>query len=403
MFSNRLEWNLAPNRIGNLLKAKRSRGESIIDLTESNPTRVGLDYPGQAILSALAHPAATTYAPDPRGMAVARAAIAAYYRAQRVTADPSAFFLTASTSEAYSMLFKLLADPGDEILIPRPGYPLLSYLADFDSLCASTYPLRHDPESGWTIDLELLRALITARTRAVVVVHPNNPTGSYIGCKQLSALDQICSQHHMALIVDEVFNDYRSADATIQNQSALTRTRCLTFVLNGFSKMVALPQLKLAWIAVGGEQGIAEAACDRLETQLDFYLSVNTPVQLAAAELLALRDPIQRAVQHRLTANSRWLSEIVAATTAMTLLRRDGGWYAVVDIMDAVSDEERVLRLLDEGNTLVHPGFFYDFHREGFVVLSLLPEERLFQEGIFRLISCSGKATTSRGTADPRR
>ena len=390
MFSARFEWHLPTNPLGRRLNTRRAQNLPVIDLTESNPTRVGLVFPEQQLLSALAKPGCMTYAPDPRGLSAARSAIADDYHRNGTAADPRTFFLTASTSEAYSMLFKLLANPGDEILIPRPGYPLLAYLAGFDNLRASAYPLRCDDAGGWRLDLEILEALITPRTRAVVVVNPNNPTGSYIGAQELNALDRICVAHDMALIVDEVFNDYPAPDAAATARSALNRTRALTFVLNGFSKMVALPQLKLAWIAVGGDRDLVAAAGRRLEIVLDFYLTVNTPVQLAVPEILAQRNAVQTRIQERLTANAGFLAGQLAASANMRLLRRDGGWYAVVEIIDQISDEERALRLLDRASTLVHPGFFYDFHREGFVVLSLLPGEPRFQEGIRRLIDCFG-------------
>lgn len=388
MFSTRFEWSLPTNPLGSRLKNRRAQNLTFVDLTESNPTRVGLDFPEQHIPRLLADPAAMTYTPDPRGLLTARTAIADYYLQQHAPADPQALFLTASTSEAYSMLFKLLADPGDEILIPGPGYPLLAYLCKFEGLRPFAYPLRYADDCGWSLDLEIVEALITSRTRAVVAVHPNNPTGSYISLEELRTLDRVCLRHNLALIVDEVFNDYQAPSAAGSRFSTLNRTRALTFVLNGFSKMVALPQFKLAWIAVGGDPDLAGAACDRLEILLDFYLAVNTPVQLAAPHLLALRETVQAPIRKRLNTNAAILAAITADRTDLKLLHRSGGWYAVIETFDKIGDEERALRLLDQANTLIHPGFFYDFHREGFVVLSLLPEEVQFREGVKRLINC---------------
>jgi hypothetical protein len=388
MFSRRFEWRAPSNALGELLARKKAAGESLLDLTQANPTRVGLTYDQAEIMAALVRPAAMVYEPDPRGLAAARRAIADYYRGQGCIIDAERLFLTASTSEAYGLLFKLLADPGDEVLIPTPGYPLLAYLARFEGLTPVAYPLRYDEAAGWTIDLEVLQALVTPRTRAMVVVSPNNPTGSYVKATELMLLDAVCRRHDMALVVDEVFADYAAAEAPPERErSALGRTQALTFVLNGFSKMVALPQVKLGWIAVAGGQGRAHDACTRLEALLDFYLSVSTPVQHAVAPLLGTRRPIQQQLNARIEANSRYLFDEVSQTAHSRMLLREGGWYAIVEIRDALGDEERVLGLLDRYNTLVHPGFFYDFHREGFVVVSLLPPMEIFCAGVANLIA----------------
>ncbi|MCJ8498973.1 pyridoxal phosphate-dependent aminotransferase [Desulfatitalea alkaliphila] len=392
-FSKRFEWNAPANALARLVARKQAEGIALNDLTRSNPTRVGLDYPTAAILAALASPAAMTYRPDPRGLATARQAIAAYYAAQGICVSADALYLTASTSEAYAMLFKLLADPADEVLIPVPGYPLLGYLARFEGVSAVAYPCRWDPHQGWSIDLEVLEALITPRTRAVVVISPNNPTGAYAGPAALAALDRIARRHGLALIVDEVFADYPApATPAAQTRSALADAGALTFVLNGFSKMLALPQVKLGWIAVGGHTDLVRSSGSRLETLLDFYLSPGTPVQHAAPSLLALRRIIQAQVHSRLAANRRLLQQMVGAVSHCRLLPCEGGWYAVLEIDDALGDEARVLRLLERHNTLVHPGLFYDFNREGVVVLSLLPPPETFRAGIDHLIAMDGDA-----------
>ncbi|MFZ0132866.1 MAG: pyridoxal phosphate-dependent aminotransferase [Desulfobacterales bacterium] len=391
MFSDRFDWNLPPNPLSRLLDDKKRAGETVLDLTESNPTRVGLAYPVDDILAALSRPASLTYTPDPRGLSTARRAIGNYYHERGVSIDTDALFLTAGTSDAYSMLFKLLGNPGDEILIPRPGYPLLSYLARFEGLQADAYPLSYDITKGWSIDLDVLQALITPRTRAIVLIDPNNPTGSYVKPAEWAALAALGRRHELALIVDEVFSDYAAGDSTDFLPQDLSRFKALTFILNGFSKSVGLPQVKMGWIAVGGKSAQARVARSRLETLLDFYLSVATPVQHATDTLLALRHAVQRQILCRIEANSRLLQERVARTGNCRVLRREGGWYAVVDILDAVSDEDRVLQLLANDDTLVHPGFFYDFNREGFVVVSLLPPEDTFRRGVSRLIERYGR------------
>jgi alanine-synthesizing transaminase len=386
MFSDRLDWGQGANALSLLLGDKKRRGEAVVDLTESNPTRVGLAYDVEDILAALSQPAVMQYAPDPRGLSTARQAIARYYRERGAPIDTDALFLTAGTSDAYSILFKLLGNPGDEVLIPRPGYPLLSYLARLDSLRACSYPLHYDTAEGWSIDLDVLQALITPQTRAIVLIDPNNPTGSYVKQTEWQAINAICRRHDLALIVDEVFYDFGAGGAAGSMPAHQDRFEALTFVLNGFSKLMGLPQLKLAWIAVRGEFGLSSAARSRLETLLDFYLSVATPVQQAAERLLERRHNIQRQILSRIEANGRFLEEWIGSTANCRVLKREGGWYAVVDILDMVSDEARVLHLLKHDDTLVHPGFFYDFNREGFVVVSLLPGEEIFRSGVSRLI-----------------
>lgn len=393
MFSNRLDWDAPVNALGLLLAEKRARGEPLIDLTQSNPTRVDLAYPVAAILEALARPEAMVYRPDSRGLPAARHAIARYYSGQGADIDPAALFLTAGTSEAYGMLFKLLADPGDEVLVPRPGYPLLAYLAAFEGLGAVAYPQWYDDIRGWQVDPDLVQALITPKTRAVVLVSPNNPTGAYAAPETLAALDRVCRRNDLALIVDEVFADYPASPPTATHLSALAGRTALTFVLNGFSKMLALPQVKLAWIAVGGAAAAARQAQSRLETLLDFYLSAAASVQHAAERLLALRTGIQRQVLARLADNARTLETQIGRTTNCRLLPRQGGWYAVVRFADAVADETRALHLLSQTNTLVHPGFFYDFDTEGYVVLSLLPAPELFRAGTANLFHMYGRST----------
>jgi len=387
MFSNRFDWDLTPNALSLILRDKKSRGEKIFDLTQSNPTLAGFDYGGIGILAALAQAEAMPYEPEPRGMLKARRAIAKYYLDRGTSIDTGDVFLTAGTSEAYAFIFKLLGNPGDEILIPRPGYPLISYLARFESLQPYSYPLRYDEAQGWSIDLDVLEALITPRCRAIVVVNPNNPTGNYLKPHELAALDQICRRNCLALIVDEVFSDYHGTGASPAVSTVLRRTRALTFVLNGFSKMLGLPQVKLGWIVIGGDSDVAEPARDRLETLLDFYLSVATPIQHAAGRLLDHRPDIQHQIQDRISANLQTLEDRIARTDACRSLLREGGWYAVIEIFDTLSDEARMLQLLERDHTLVHPGYFYEFDKEGIAVVSLLPPVETFRDGIDRLIS----------------
>jgi alanine-synthesizing transaminase len=389
MFSDRFNWELSLNALSLMLQDKRSRGETIFDLTQSNPTQAGFEYDADGILAALSQTEAMIYEPDPRGLIKARRAIAQYYHGRGEAIDVDAVFLTASTSEAYAMIFKLLGNPGDEVLVPRPGYPLISYLARFESLQPFSYPLRYDDAKGWSIDLDVLQALITSRCRAIIAVNPNNPTGNYLKQQELAALDQICRRNRLALIVDEVFSDYHGAGAPQEVLTVVNRTQALAFALNGFSKMLGLPQVKMGWIVCGGDPDLARAAQSRLENLLDFYLSVATPPQHAAARLLGGRQKIQRQILARIAANSRFLDEQIARTANCRVLVREGGWYAIIEIFDALSDENRVLQLLERDHTLVHPGYLYEFHKEGIVVVSLLTPVETFRAGIHNLISQS--------------
>ena len=383
MFSSRLNWDAPPNPLLQSLAAKRAAGVEILDLTESNPTRAGFDYSQLDLPTVLAHPDATRYQPSPRGLLAAREAIAGYYRGQRV--HPDSIFLTASTSEAYSFLFKLLCDPGDEVLVPQPGYPLFDFLTTLDSVRPVYYSLGYSAAAGWRINFERLEAAIGERTRAIVVVSPHNPTGAFLNIVELAGLNALCARHNLALIADEVFFDYAAPTPRSGAPSvpAVGNTGALTFVLSGLSKVVGLPQVKLGWIQISGPQPRATQCQRRLEFIADTYLSVSTSAQLAAPVLLARRDNIQSQIKNRIEANYRWLQE----QCADRVLSREGGWYAVLEFDDGVADDERVLKLLERDNVFVHPGYFYDFAREGYLVLSLLTPIAPFQAGVARLLA----------------
>ena len=371
----------------------RARGGDVIDLTESNPTRVGLAYP-DGILGGLADPAGLVYDPQPRGMPVAREAVARHLSAEGVEADPSRIVLTAGTSEAYSRLFALLCDPGDEVLVPRPGYPLLDHLSRLDGITARPYPLAY--HGAWEIDGHELRRRVTPRTRAVVVVNPNNPTGSFLSPADGEVVGEVCRAHGLALLADEVFLRYRlEPDAPPRSaprvpaagQSAIGRMDgVLTFALGGLSKAVGLPQLKLAWIVVDGPRRAVARALRALDFVSDAYLSVATPVQLAAGRLLQQGGAVADRITARIVRNRAVLRERVAERTVHTLLRADGGWYAVVQVPATQPEETLVLDLLERDRIVVHPGYLYDFPREAFVVLSLLPEPHRFEDGAARLL-----------------
>ena len=382
MFSGRLDWSLQANPMTQLLHEKRAARAEILDLTESNPTRAQLSYPEQEILAALSDRRSLLYEPGPAGLRDAREAIAAYH----VGIDPEQIILTASTSEAYSLLFKLLADSGNEVLVPRPSYPLFEFLANLDSVRVVQYPLAY--HEGWAIDFESLRERATERTRAVVVVNPNNPTGSFLKKEELDQLISFCADRNAAILSDEVFSDY-AIGKDMRRVRSLTGVRdVLTFSLSGLSKVVGLPQMKLGWIAVNGPDNLRTTAIERLELIADTYLSVNTPVQWAAPKLLCLRDCIQSQISNRLRDNLAFLRERRAGKNSpWSVLDVEGGWYVTLQAPKIRTEEEWVLHLLRNHNVLVQPGFFFDFDTEAFLVVSLLTPPEIFREGIHRLLS----------------
>jgi aspartate/methionine/tyrosine aminotransferase len=384
-FSSRLHWDLRPNRLAQALDAKRHAGAKILDLTQSNPTRAGFAYPSGEILRALVDARSLLYEPVPAGMPAARDAVAAYYSDCGAAVEPSRIFLTSSSSESYAWLFKLLADPGDEVLVPRPSYPLLEFLAQLESVRVVQYPLiYHD---GWSIDTEALASAVNARTRAIVLVNPNNPTGSFVKGCELEFLVALCARRGIALISDEVFADYALApDAERVSTLAGVVDGALTFCLNGLSKIAGLPQLKLGWIAVGGPADLHADATQRLELIADTYLPVGTPVQHALQRLLKAGDTVRRQISTRVSGNLQYLRGAIHDHSPAQILKVEGGWYATLRFPRAKTEEEWCLDLLEHQDVLVQPGFFYDFETEAFLVLSLLTESDLFGEGVRRIV-----------------
>ncbi len=348
MFSSRLPWNTPSNALSR--RAEQLRGQ-YLDLTESNPTQVGLTYDTDRILAAFHHPEILQYSPDARGLPIAL---------QATRAD----FMTASTSESYSWLFKLLCDPGDEVLAPRPSYPLFDLLAGLEGVHVKQYPLRY--AEGWFIDYETLKAEITPRTKAILVVHPNNPTGSFVSPAELDQLTA-CG---LPIISDEVFAGYALEPNPLPTLG--DNGRVLTFVLDGLSKSAGLPQMKAGWIRVSGPG--ADEARHRLELIADTYLSISTPVQWALPELLAAG--VQTQILHRLRTNR---AQLPAA------LRIDGGWCAILRMPATRSDEEWALHLLEHQHVLVQPGYFFDLEGGPYLVVSLLTEPGTFTEGLRRI------------------
>lgn len=391
MFSSRCGWDLTPNRLTAELTRRRARGREVLDLTESNPTRCGLKYGRRAVLQALARPGALEYHPEPLGMLSAREAVAQYYlrrgsggESLRIPAER--ILLTASTSEAYSFLLRLLCDPGDQVLVPGPSYPLFEFLAGLNDVRLVPYPLVYD--HGWQMDLHSLESAVTSRSRAVVVVNPNNPTGSFVSRREIEALNALCARQGLALVADEVFLDYAHDGRT--RPSLAANRRVLTFALSGLSKISALPQMKLAWAVANGPRHEVRQAMARLEVIADTYLSVGAPAQLALPSLLAQRKAIQTQIRRRITANLRELEHQLASRPASRVLQSEGGWYAVLRVPARGSDEELALTLLRRAGVLVHPGHFYGFAGDGYLILSLIVPQTRFRRGLRQVLAVLG-------------
>jgi aspartate/methionine/tyrosine aminotransferase len=393
MFSHRTGWRRSPNALTRAIEEARASGEEILDLTVSNPTEAGVRPDAEIVLAALANPEAMHYDPQPRGLLEARQAVCRYYRESHEVfdLDPERLILTTSTSEAYSYVFRLLSNPADEILVPKPSYPLFEFLADLADVKLVPYPLLYD--HGWQIDFDSLYKAATAQSRAVILVHPNNPTGSYVAAAEAAALNDFCRDYGLALIVDEVFLDYLHDDYSherVPRPSFVANAEALTFTLSGVSKISALPQMKLAWVATSGPKEMVAEAGARLEIIADTYLSMNAPVQLAAPVLLDQRKQIQPILLDRLRENLAELDRQLAGRPSCTRLLVEGGWYVVVRVPVIESDEDLAIRLLREARVSVHPGHFYDFPNEGHLVLSLITEPATFREGVARLLQVVG-------------
>ena len=343
MFSSRTNWPLTPNRLAGAIEELRRKGHPLLDLTESNPTRCGFAFDSKAILETLANPQALSYEPDPRGLLVARQAVASYYAERGIALDPGQIFLTTSTSEAYSYVFRLLADSGDTVLVPQPSYPLFDYLGGLNDVGVVAYPLIYD--QGWQIDCPTLAKRLGARTRAILVVHPNNPTGSFVRQRELAELLAFCRQHDMALVADEVFADYPLVADAQRVVSHAAITEALTLTLSGLSKISALPQMKLAWLVLNGPPELLRSGLARMEIIADTYLSVSAPLALALPGLLETRRALQPQILSRVTSNLELLDARLASGQPVSRLVVEGGWYAILRLPSIRTDEEWAMEL----------------------------------------------------------
>ena len=380
-YSQRLPWSAPANPLSLLLEQKRKSGARLLDLTISNPTEVIEDYPHAAIAEAFREISDWTYRPDPFGESPARTALATLYANKGIPVSPARLALTASTSEAYALLFKLLCDPESEILVPSPSYPLFEYLAALESVRPVPYRLLYD--GAWFLDFDSLRDHITERTRAIVLVNPNNPTGSFLKPHELTELLHIAHQHGLPLISDEVFLDYPIA-ASDRVTTLIGNHSVLSFSLNGLSKSACMPQMKLAWIAVNGPEKECASACQRLELIVDTYLSVNTPVQRALPRLLEIGSRLQRQLLERIRNNVKQMHALLHGSPAH-VLHLEGGWSAILQVPRTLPEDSWVSRLTEEYDLIVQPGYFFDMPQEAYLVVSLILPPGLFSEGIAKI------------------
>ena len=377
-FSERTSWDLTESGIARAIASVQSAGRPLFDLTISNPTTCGFVYDASELLAPMADPASLRYDPNPHGLLSARRAVVDYYASHRASVSPEQVLLTTSTSEAYSFLFRLLCDPGDEVLVAQPSYPLFDFLADLDDIRLRPYPLFYD--FGWWIDFAELECRITPRTRALLLVHPNNPTGHATSAQEREQLEDMCARHHLALIVDEVFLDYGLANPI--TSFAAGEQACLTFVLSGLSKVAALPQMKVAWLAAFGPERDRTAALKRLEVIADTFLSMNAPAQHALPAWLAGREAMQRQIVGRVREN---LALLTAAAPAIGTLLVEAGWAAVVHLPQHLGSADLAERLIEEAGVIVHPGSFYALPGAHRLVVSLLTPVEEFRNGLQNL------------------
>jgi alanine-synthesizing transaminase len=382
MFANRTNWNLTPNALSAALEAHRKSGLPFLDLTLSNPTQCGFSYDSATILRALSQPASLEYSPIPNGLLAAREAVARYCADHHCTVPVNDILLATGTSEAYSFAFRLLCNPGDEVLIPAPSYPLLDFLADIHDVRLVRYPLLYD--HGWLIDFHALERAITPKTRGVILVHPNNPTGHFCSLAKVRQLNEICASRHLALIVDEVFLDFSLG--SVPPSSFAANSSALTFTLSGISKICGLPQMKLAWMIVSGPETKKRETLERLEVISDAYLSMNTPIQLAASALLETRRAFQKQLLERVKSNLAELDRQLIQQKSCSRLECQGGWNAVLRVPATHSDEELAIELLNTKHVYAHPGHFYDFAGDGHLVISLILPQEKFSEGVRSLL-----------------
>ncbi len=385
MLASRTNWKFSPNRLTLRLKTLRESGVQIFDLSESNPTRCQFEYLNSMLLSPLLNPKNLSYEPNPKGTLEARRVIQNYYQEKNIHVDPEQIFITSSTSEAYSLLFRLFVNPSEHVLIPHPSYPLFDFLADLNDIQLDSYRLAYD--GVWHIDLESLRMACDSKTKAIVLVHPNNPTGSFVKKKELDEIAKLAYEKSIILISDEVFSDYSFLEDSERAPSFAVNQDALTFTLGGISKSLGLPQMKLGWIVATGLKELLRSSCERLEVVLDTYLSVNTPVQNALPSWFSMKKIIQNEIRNRIKKNLAFLTSRLFNSHPANCLKTEGGWYATLRIPKTLSEEEWVLEVLEKDHVYLHPGYFFDFEDEAYIIISLLPSPEIFNEAVSRILA----------------
>lgn len=378
MFSSRTNWNLSPNKLSLLIEQKRKQGDVILDLTESNPTKVGFDFYNDSILNPLKNADNLIYEPDPKGLLNARVAVSGYYKKKGIDVNPENIILTSGSSEAYSFILKLIAEVGDEVLVPVPSYPLLNIISQINDVVLKHYRLVYDGE--WHIDFDSITSAITKKTKAILVIHPNNPTGSYIKKYEHKMLVELAAKYNLAIISDEVFLDYAITDNEQRHESFAVTNDVLTFTMSGISKMLGLPQMKLGWIVVNGKH--CADAVSRLEMIADTYLSVNIPAQNSLSYWLNQYQYINFKILNRVKQNYLLLQEISKKNTSSSVLYVEGGWNAVIQLPNVRQDDEWVEYFLQNSNVLFQPGYFYDFQGDAYLVMSLVQYTEIVEKSL---------------------
>jgi alanine-synthesizing transaminase len=385
MFSTRTDWDLRPSPLFSLLQQKRASGEEVLDLTESNPTKCGFIYPSSKLLDADSLQRSTLYEPDPKGLLSARQAIADWYKRQNISVSPDRIILTSSTSEAYSFLFRLLCNVGDVVAVPKPSYPLFEYLARLNDVLCHEYRLAYDGE--WHMDFSSVDDTLSSNAEALILVHPNNPTGSFVKKEERDRIVAEAMARRIPIIVDEVFSAFSFANDERRADSFAGIESTLTFTLNGLSKLLGLPQLKLAWIVVSGPDEECAKAVQRLEVIADTYLSVGTTVQQALPHLLSDRESMTEKILTRTRSNYESLRTACVAGSPASVLHCEGAWNAILRLPAKQSDEEWAFELLQSSGVLTHPGHLFDIETKSCIVVSLLQEVGVFTKGIRRILA----------------
>lgn len=384
MFSCRTNWNFQNNRITKLIQEYQRNNISIIDLSESNPTKVGFNYPEKFVLKDFCSGKNLIYNPHPKGLINAREAICKFYHKKNINIHPESIIITAGSSDAYNYIFRLIAEPGDEILVPSPSYPLLQFLSRLNDISIKNYRLLYDGE--WHIDIDSIYRNITNKTKAILFIHPNNPTGSYVKNEEYEKVLELANRYGLIFISDEVFYEYEIEDKPNKFNSFSEKSDILTFTINGISKLLGLSQMKLGWVIVSGPNKLKQEAINRLEIISDTFLSVNTPVQNSLPIWLENYEELHNQIKHRVIINYFRIKDQILANSAIELLNVEGGWNGILRFPNIFTDEQWVELFLKKYRLFLQPGYFYDFERGAYLLVSLLLPENIIKKNIIAVL-----------------